>query len=135
MTLADLNGHRDMVTQLHKARETLQVMQGKILSAQQYDGMPHAHNASRSTENTSISMQVAIDDVNRLERIVKRSEESGIRDWIMGIPDFYTKIIFSLRFLDGNTWEGVAASVSGRNTPESVKATCYRYLGIEDEQE
>ena len=51
MTLADLNGHRDMVTQLHDARETLQKMQGKILSAQQYDGMPHAHNASRGTEN------------------------------------------------------------------------------------
>ena len=132
MTLAELNGHRDMVTQLHKARETLQNMQGKILSAQQYDGMPHTHTASRSTENTAISMEIALDDVARLERIVKRSEESGIREWIMAIPDVRTKLIFALRFLDGNSWEGVAAAVGGRNSPEAVSATCYRYLNIED---
>lgn len=132
MTLADLNGHRDMVTQLHDARETLQKMQGKILSAQQYDGMPHAHNASRGTENISISMQITIDDVARLERIVRRSEDSGIREWIMSIPDFQTKMVFALRFLDGNSWEGVAASLGGRNSVEAVKAVCYRYLGIED---
>lgn len=132
MTLADLNGHRDMVTQLHDARETLQKMQGKILSAQQYDGMPHAHNASRGTENISISMQIAIDDVARLERIVRRSEDSGIREWIMSIQDFQTKMVFALRFLDVNTWEGVARELGGKNTKESVSAVCYRYLDIED---
>lgn len=132
MTLADLNGHLDMVTQLQKARETLQAMQGRILGAQQYDGMPHAHNVSRSTENVSISMEIALDDVARLERIVKRSEDSGIKEWILAIPDVRTKLIFALRFLDGNTWEGVAASIGGRNTIEAVKSACYRYLGIED---
>lgn len=133
MTLAELNGHLDMVTQLQKARETLLTLQGKTLRAQQYDGMPHAHNASRTTESHSISMEIALDEVARLERIVKRSEESGIRDWIMAIPDVRTKLIFALRFLDGNTWEAVAASVGGRNTADAVKSTCYRYLHIESD--
>lgn len=133
MTLADLNGHLDMVAQLQKARETLQAMQGQILSAQKYDGMPHAHNASRNTENVSISLEIALDDVTRLEKIVKRSEESGIREWIMSIPDVRTKLIFALRFLDGNTWESVAASVGGRNTADAVKSACYRYLHIEND--
>ena len=133
MTLADLNGHLDMVTQLKKAREALQMMQGGILSAQQYDGMPHAHNASRTTEDTSIAMKIALDEVARLELIVKRSEESGIKEWIMAISDVRTKLIFALRFLDGNTWESVAACVGGRNTAEAVKSMCYRYLHVEDD--
>ena len=132
MTLAELNGHLDMVTKKKKARGTLLTLQGKTLRAQQYDGMPHAHDASRTTENHSISMEIALDEVARLERIVKHSEESGIREWIMTIPDVRTKLIFALRFLDGNTWEGVAACVGGRNSVEAVKAACYRYLGIED---
>ena len=133
MTLADLNAHLDMVTQLQKARESLQAMQGGILSAQQFDGMPHAHNASRTTENNSISMEIALDEVARLERIVKRSEESGVKDWIMSIPDVRTKLIFALRFLDGNTWDGVAACIGGRNTAEAVKSMCYRYLHVDDD--
>ena len=131
MTLADLNGHLDMVAQLHEAREALKNMQSKVLGAQQYDGMPHAHDVARSTENLSILLETQMDKVARLERIVKRSEESGIREWIEAIPDNRTMVIFNLRFLCGMEWRDVADFVGGRNTAEAVKAVCYRYLHIE----
>lgn len=133
MTLHELNGHLDAVTQLNDARETLQNMQSKILGAQQYDGMPHAHNASRNVEKFSILLDTMAENVRRWERIVLRSEESGIRAWIEAIPDSRTMAIFNLRFLCGCSWGEVAALVGGRNTEEAVKAVCYRYLQVDDE--
>lgn len=132
MTLDVLNAHLYAVTQLHSARESLHSVQAKVLGAQKLDGMPHANNASRNTENLSILLEKQLDNVARLERIVKRSEESGIRSWIEAIPDNRTMLIFNLRFLCGMEWIDVAAFIGGRNTAESVKAVCYRYLQVND---
>ena len=132
MTLHELNCHLDMVTQLHDAREQLQNMRSKVLGAPRYDGMPHAQNASRGVENLAVLLSTLEEQVSRLERIVKRSEENGIREWIESIPDIRTMTVFSLRFLCGLSWADVAAMVGGRNTEEAVKAVCYRYLNDED---
>lgn len=128
MTLAELNGHLDMLTQLQEAKESLSNMQARILGASQYDGMPHAHEAARRTENLSIILEGQLEDVARLERIVKKSETS-VRKWISTIPDNRTKLIFSLRYLTGMKWEDVPEYV-GMNSTEAVKSVCYRYLNI-----
>ncbi|MBR3584473.1 MAG: hypothetical protein IKO00_00460 [Oscillospiraceae bacterium] len=133
MTLAELNGHLDMVTQLHSARLTLQSLQDRILGAQQYDGMPHGHDASRKVENLSILLKEQSDDVDRLERIVARSEKN-IRKWISSIPDNRTKVIFNLRFLCGMKWEDMTGYV-GMNSVEAVKSVCYRYLNQDQPSE
>ena len=129
MTLAELNGHLDMVTQLAFAKEALQAAQAQILGASQYDGMPHAHEPSRRPENLSIVLQSRSDDVNRLEKIVERSE-LNIREYIQTIDDIRTRAIFEYRFLCGMKWEDVAKFIGGRNTETTVKQTCYRYLNI-----
>lgn len=133
MTLADLNGHLDMVTQLKQARITLQNMQDQILGAQQYDGMPHGTGASRKVENLSILLQSQLDDVSRLERIVERSEKN-IRKWINAIPDNRTKVVFNLRFLCGLKWEDIPDYI-GMNSTEAAKSVCYRYLNISNSVE
>ena len=134
MTLAELNGHLDMLTQLQEAKESLSNMQARILGASQYDGMPHAHEAARRTENLSSILEGQLETVNRLERIVKKSE-APVREWIETIDDNRTKLIFSLRFLAGMKWESVAYYIGGRNTTESVKMACYRYLESTDDIE
>ena len=122
MTLAELNGHLDMVTQLHSARLTLQSLQDRILGAQQYDGMPHGHDASRKVENLSILLKEQSDDVDRLERVVVRSEKN-IRKWISSIPDNRTKVIFNLRFLCGMKWEDVSCCI-GVDTSSDAATGC-----------
>ena len=129
MTLAELNGHLDMLTQLQEAKEALSNMQARILGASQYDGMPHAHEAARRTENLSIILEGQLEDVARLERIVKKSE-APIREWIDTIEDNRTKIIFSLRYLAGMKWADVAMCIGGGNSFDSVRMTVYRYLNI-----
>ncbi|MBQ7436093.1 MAG: hypothetical protein IJV30_02060 [Oscillospiraceae bacterium] len=134
MTLEELNGHLDMVTQLAFAKEALQAAQAQILGATQYDGMPHAHDPSRRPENLSIVLQSREDDVKRLEAIVERSEV-GVREYIKSIEDIRTRAIFEYRFLCGMKWEDVARFIGGRNTEITVKQTCYRYLNITNDTE
>lgn len=134
MTLEELNGHLDMVTQLAFAKEALQAAQAQILGASQYDGMPHAHDPSRRPENLSIVLQSREDDVKRLEAIVERSEV-GVREYIKSIEDIRTRAIFEYRFLCGMKWEDVARFIGGRNTEITVKQTCYRYLNITNDTE
>lgn len=131
MTLADLNSHLDLVIELKKARAMLANMQGRILGAQQLDGMPHGQGAARSTENLSILLETEIDNVNRLEQVVERSERE-IRKWIDEIPDSRTRIIFNLRYLCGMGWQQVAEVIGGKNTENAVKSQCYRYLQSKD---
>lgn len=134
MTLEELNGHLDMVTQLAFAKEALQAAQAQILGATQYDGMPHAHEPSRRPENLSIVLHSREDDVKRLEAIVERSEV-GVREFIQTIDDIRTRAIFEYRFLCGMKWEDVAQFIGGRNTEITVKQTCYRYLNITNDTE
>lgn len=131
MTLQELNGHLDMVLQLLEAKEGLNNLQAKILGAQQYDGMPHSHEASRKTEQLAASLEMQSDDVRRLERIVARSEVE-VKVFIDGIADSRTRLIFRLRFLCGCKWEEVASMIGGKNTIDSVKSLCYRYLQSEN---
>ena len=131
MTLQRLNEHLNMVLELQGAEERLSSMRSQILSAVNYDGMPHGHEVSRNTENLAILLQNQIDDVNRLSRMVENSEPE-IRAFIDSIEDNRTKVIFKLRFLCGYKWEAVAVMIGGGNTVDAVKSCCYRFLGVKD---
>jgi len=131
MTLQRLNEHLNMVLELQGAEERLSSMRSQILSAVNYDGMPHGHEVSRNTENLAILLQNQIDDVNRLSRMVESSERE-IREFVESIEDNRTKVIFKLRFLCGFKWEAVAVMIGGGNTVDAVKSCCYRFLGVKD---
>lgn len=131
MTLSELNDHLDMVIQLATARENLSDMQARILGASKMDGMPHAHEPARMPENLSIALESQRKNVDRLARIVARSE-TRVRPWVDGIEDSRTRLLFDLRYLCGMKWEDVAGYVGGRNSAEAVKMACYRYLNAEN---
>lgn len=133
MTLQRLNEHLNMVLQLQSAREALGSLQSQILKATNYDGMPHAHEASRNTENLAILLETQLADVNRLESAVDKSE-AEIRRFVDSIEDNRTKLIFNLRFLCGLKWEAVAVMIGGGNTEKAVKSTCYRFLNCTDDE-
>lgn len=133
MTLQRLNEHLNMVMELQGAEERLSSMRSQILSAVNYDGMPHGHEVSRNTENLAVILQDQVDDVNRLSRMVENSEPE-IRAFIDSIEDNRTKVIFKLRFLCGYKWEAVAVMIGGGNTEKAVKSTCYRFLNCKDDE-
>lgn len=57
-------------------------------------------------------------------------ERMKLESYIDSIDDVMTRLIFQYRFIDGLRWEDVASQVGGKNTANSVRMTCYRYLGM-----
>ena len=55
-------------------------------------------------------------------------ERNCLERYIKDIPDSRTRLIFSLRFINGLSWVQVAAHIGGGNTDKSVSKACYRYL-------
>ncbi|MCL2718109.1 MAG: hypothetical protein FWE14_04940 [Lachnospiraceae bacterium] len=55
-------------------------------------------------------------------------ERARLEQYINDIDDSYTRMIFSLRFIDGLSWDKVADHIGGGNTDQSVKKRCYRHL-------
>ena len=60
--------------------------------------------------------QQCIHERNRLER------------YIGDIDDSLTRMIFTLRFINGFSWLAVADHIGGKNTDKTVSKMCYRYL-------
>lgn len=131
MTLQRLNEHLNMVLQLQSAREALGSLQSQILKATNYDGMPHAHEASRNTENLAILLETQLADVNSLESAVDTSE-AEIRGFVDSIEDNRTKLIFNLRFLCGLKWEAVGRMLGKGVSGDAVRSVCMRYLAKQE---
>ena len=51
-----------------------------------------------------------------------------IEEYINTIDDSLTRQILSLRYVNGLTWEQVAASIGGGNTADSVRKVAERFL-------
>ena len=71
--------------------------------------------------------------LNRLKRVKRKLtslmdlvEEAN--EYINGIDDSLIRQILSLRYVNGLTWEQVAAHIGGGNTADSVRMMHNRYL-------
>jgi hypothetical protein len=64
----------------------------------------------------SAKQQQCLHEYNRLER------------WIGDIADSPTRMIFTLRFINGLSWLQVAAHIGGSFTEAYVRNACYKYL-------
>lgn len=62
---------------------------------------------------------------NRLEQC--NIELVRLNNYIDGCPDSLTRQILSYRFVDGLSWDQVAAHIGGI-TPAAAKMTVYRYI-------
>ncbi len=127
MTLDILNEHLHTLWEYQAASERLEAIRAVVLGAQRIDGMPHGTGVSNKIEQLAIIMSDQESDVQRLEKMLRKSEKI-VRRFVDGIPDNHQKLVFKLRFLCGMSWAEVAKALGGKNTPESVKMMCYRFL-------
>lgn len=61
-------------------------------------------------------------------------ERSRLERYIADIPDSLTRMIFTLRFVNGMSWVQVAMHVGGGISKTGVQMICYRYIDKENEK-
>ena len=89
--------------------------------------MPHAPGVRDKVGDLAVEIADMSGSVEALRSEVRESE-AQILPYITGIRDNQTRLVFRLRFLRGLTWKEVARVIGGRNSEDSVKMVCYRYL-------
>jgi hypothetical protein len=62
----------------------------------------------------------------RVSELMDLLEE--INEYIAAIDDSEMRQILTLRYVNGFTWQQVAAHIGGGNTADGVKKACYRFL-------
>lgn len=128
MTKQHLDRHLELRQQLAADLELLASLEAAAAPrAQRLDGMPHAHGVSDPTGNLAAEIADMRETVARRQAAVAHSEET-VAAYIGTIEDSQTRMIFRLRYVHGMAWKDVAAAVGGRNTENSVKSVCYRYI-------
>lgn len=90
-------------------------------------GMPHGAGAGDKIGQTVAELDYYRTKLtDRLERC--RIEFIRLNDYISACPDSLTRQILTYRFVNGLSWNQVAASVGMSATEYSVKHIAYRYI-------
>lgn len=129
MTLKELSQLYYLDKEIELDRERLAELRANLLCPRSpnYDGMPHSPNPEPALERCIaeiVDLEAAI-QAKIEQRIYERSR---LERYISDIPDSLTRQIFTLRFIDGLTWEDVAAKTGGNNTAKNCSNICYRYI-------
>ena len=104
------------------------------ITSPQITGMP---KGPRNTDSIVARLAAEVLDLKAIiaaKQIQCIHERARLERYINSIPDSLTRMIFRLRFIDGQTWEGVADAIGGV-TGDSARMACYRYLRRTEETE
>lgn len=126
MTLKELYRIRPLRAEVKRLEKIIREKAESIgLQSPDLSGMPHGsgNNNTSKTEKCAIEITEYLDTKRQKEAIIAKLEK-----YIADIEDDATRIIFQLRFEDGYSWKAVADEIGGKNTEDSVKMACYRYV-------
>ena len=90
-------------------------------------GMPHVTGVSRKSE----AMAILIAEQRELVALKVRQsiiEYNRLNRYIADIGDPLMRLILSYRYINGLTWNQVAANIGGNNTADSVRKALDRFL-------
>lgn len=129
MTLKELSQLYHLTREVKMDKDRLEKLREKIAapSIPKLTGMP-----SGGGEGDSLARYIA--EIVDLEAIISAKltqcmhERNRLERYIAGIPDSLTRQIFTLRFVDGLTWEECAARIGCGNTWKNLSNICYRYI-------
>lgn len=129
MTLKELSQLYYLDREIELDRERLAELRANLLCPRSpdYDGMPRNPNPENALERC-VAEIVDLEDVIRAKIEQRIYERARLERYISDIPDSLTRQIFTLRFIEGLTWEDVAAKAGGNNTAKNCSNICYRYI-------
>lgn len=129
MTLKELSQLYYLDREIELDRERLAELRANLLCPRSpdYDGIPRNPNPENALERC-VAEIVDLEDVIQAKIEQRIYERARLERYISDIPDSLTRQIFTLRFIEGLTWEDVAAKAGGNNTAKNCSNICYRYI-------
>lgn len=105
------------------------------------DAMPHGNEVNSAVESTVVHIMALEErlrykheaELNLEARLTARQtlcvlEQAQLELYISSVDDSYLRQIFTLRFVNGLTWQEVAQEIGQPGIWESVRQKCYRYV-------
>ncbi len=97
---------------------------------------PKAANVSGAVKTSSpknVIEEITPEIIDLKERIRREREEyikeqAVIEDYIGTVDNYQDRLILLHRFVDLMSWRQVARRLGGKNTADSVRKACYRFL-------
>lgn len=128
MTLKELSQLYYLNREIEMDKARLDELEARVLSGcQTLTGMPH-------TPGTADKLGELVPEIADLREVIAAKHRRCLRErarlerYIADCGDAVVREIFQLRFVNGLSWEQVAASTASRMLPDSCRQACYRYL-------
>ena len=136
MTLKELSQLYWLNREIERDKERLEELKQKSrsISGQAITGMPSGGSPAGSSIDRCVAEIVDLEMIISAKITQCMHERNRLERYIADIPDSLTRMIFTLRFINGLSWLQVALHIGGGNTADAVKKVCYRYLENEDEK-
>lgn len=137
MTLQELSQLYWLNREIEKDISRLEELKDRAysLSASNITGMPRSGNIAGSAIDRNAAEIADLEAIISAKITQCMHERNRLERYIADIPDSLTRMIFTLRFINGLSWLQVAFSVGGANTEDSVKKICYRYIDNSNKKE
>lgn len=132
MTLKELSQLYYLNREIERDKERLAKLYAKAMGGvQTITGVPYVSGASDKTGGYAAEIA---DLRGIIEANIQRCfyELSRLNRYIESVDDSQIRMILSLRFVNGMTWQQVANSIGGNNTADSVRMACTRFLAASE---
>ena len=129
MTVNELSQLYYLNREIEMDRLRLEELEYKIGPAsQKFTDAPHNPNRGVSSTEQLAAEIVDLQAIIAAKQIQCIHERARLERYIEEIADSETRMIFTLRFVNGLPWDQVAASMGTGYIGGSLKKRCYRYL-------
>lgn len=130
MTVKELSQLYWLNREIEADRRRLEALESAATApkAPNLDGTPRAVGHGDALANC-VAEIIDLQAIIAAKQLQCIHERNRLERYISGIPDSLTRLVFTLRFVNGLSWNQTAENVGGGNTADSVRMRVYRYLG------
>lgn len=134
MTFEQLDNYHNLVKQIATKEEQINNLRKSMggLKSPSLEGMPHGSGISDKTGNAAIEIADLEERLNYQVMQAKKIKPI-VSEFINGIDDDITRLIFKFRVLYGYSWSEVADTLGGYNTKGSVRGRYINFLKRDEE--
>jgi len=134
MTFEQLDNYHNLVKQIATKEEQINNLRKSMggLKSPSLEGMPHGSGISDKTGNAAIEIADLEERLNYQVMQAKKIKPI-VSEFINGIDDDITRLIFKFRVIYGYSWSEVADTLGGYNTKGSVRSRYIAYMKKDEE--